>query len=108
MYLPTVIADVLTAVIAGGLGEQDRITIRLKEVWADAKNTIVTKFGYYNPFLLFGLLLLAIGAGLDTTLVVSSDEGRWIGFQILCGVGFALLVQMVRSSQCFHTHGCLY
>ena len=107
MYLPTVIADVLTAVIAGGLGEQDLTTITRKRCGL-TNDTIVTKFGYYNPFLLFGLLLLAIGAGLDTTLVVNSDEGRWIGFQILCGVGFALLVQMVRSSQCFHTQVYLY
>ena len=38
MYLPTVIADVLTAVVAGGLGEQDLTTIRLKEVWADERH----------------------------------------------------------------------
>jgi len=37
---------------------------------------------------------LVIGAGLDTTLDVNSHAGKWAGFQIFCGLGFALLVQM--------------
>lgn len=94
MYLPTVISDLLTAVIAGVLSKSEsaRLTC-LKLLTKDAK---VSKLPYYNPFLVFGLIILTVGAGLDTTLNAGSDKGRWIGYQILCGVGFALLVQVVR------------
>ncbi|KAF2706114.1 MFS general substrate transporter [Pleomassaria siparia CBS 279.74] len=73
MYLPTVGADISGAVLSGAL---------------------VSKAPYYNPFLLFGIACLVIGAGLDTTLATNSYAGAWVGFQIFCGFGFALLVQM--------------
>jgi hypothetical protein len=31
---------------------------------------------------------------LDSTLATDSTAGAWVGFQIFCGLGFALLVQM--------------
>jgi hypothetical protein len=60
-----------------------------------ANDPLAAKVPYYNPILLFGLASLAIGAGLDTTLDVSSYAGEWAGYQIFCGLGFALIVQMV-------------
>ncbi|MCJ1245728.1 hypothetical protein MMC30_002932 [Trapelia coarctata] len=73
MYLPTVIANVLIS-IAGGI--------------------LVTKFGYYNPGLLLGLVFTSVGSGLLSTLQTDSGRAAWIGYQILCGFGFGLIVQM--------------
>jgi hypothetical protein len=44
--------------------------------------------------LLFGVGCLIIGYGLDTTLTPTISAGAWAGFQVLCGLEFALLVQM--------------
>lgn len=49
---------------------------------------LVSRIGYYTPFMIFGVCLTAVGAGLLTTLQKGTSEGKWIGFQIL--YGFAL------------------
>ena len=74
-YLPTVISDVLTSVIGSG---------------------IVMKLGTWNPFLLFGLMSMCIGCALLTTLSPEVSDGHWIGFQILCGVGYSLVISMAH------------
>jgi MFS family permease len=74
-YLPSVISDVLTSILGGG---------------------IVMKIGWYNPFYIFGVAILAIGSGLLSTLTPTTTEGKWIGFQILTGSGYSFLVTMVR------------
>ena len=48
---------------------------------------LVTRIGYYTPFMLFGVCLTAIGAGLLTTLGIDTSVGKWVGFQILYGYG---------------------
>ncbi|GKZ51783.1 hypothetical protein AbraIFM66951_007159, partial [Aspergillus brasiliensis] len=74
-YLPTVISDVLTSLIAAGL---------------------VNRFGWWNPFLVFGTAMVSLGGGLLTTLHPSISEGHWIGFQVLGGVGYSLIVTMAH------------
>jgi hypothetical protein len=54
---------------------------------------LVSRIGYYTPFLIFGISLTAIGAGLLTTLEVGTSAGKWIGFQILYGFGFGSCAQ---------------
>ncbi|KAL8897926.1 MAG: hypothetical protein Q9207_006957 [Kuettlingeria erythrocarpa] len=73
-YLPSVISDVLTSIIGGA---------------------VVMKVGWYNPFYIFGVAILAVGSGLLTTLTPTSDAGKWIGYQILTGSGYSFLVTMV-------------
>ncbi|KIX10126.1 uncharacterized protein Z518_01207 [Rhinocladiella mackenziei CBS 650.93] len=48
---------------------------------------LVSRIGYYTPFMIFGVCLAAIGAGLLTTFEVNTTEGKWIGYQILYGFG---------------------
>ena len=48
---------------------------------------LVSRIGYYTPFMIFGVCLTAIGAGLLTTLEVNTSKGKWVGFQILYGFG---------------------
>ena len=73
-YLPTVISDVLTSLIATG---------------------IVMKLGKWNPFLIFGTAMVALGAGLLTTIYPGISNGHWIGYQIFGGIGYSLIVNMV-------------
>jgi len=48
---------------------------------------LVSRIGYYTPFLIFGTCLTSIGAGLLTILEVDTPKAKWIGFQILYGFG---------------------
>ncbi|KAJ5727076.1 MFS general substrate transporter [Penicillium malachiteum] len=74
-YLPTVISDVLTSVIGAGL---------------------VNTLGFWNLFLIFGTMMISIGGGLLSTLNPSISEGHWIGYQILGGIGYSLIVTMAH------------
>jgi hypothetical protein len=50
-------------------------------------STLVTKFGYYTPFLYLAPIIASIGAGLLSTMHVNSSSPVWIGFQALFGIG---------------------
>jgi len=70
--LPQVIALVLASILTG---------------------ILTTKIGYYTPFLLLGICITAIGAGLLTTLQINTTKAQWIGFQIIYGFGFGACIQ---------------
>ncbi|KIW20357.1 hypothetical protein PV08_00932 [Exophiala spinifera] len=54
---------------------------------------MVSRIGYYTPSMILGTCMTAIGAGLLTTLHVTSTEGQWIGYQVLYGLGMGLCNQ---------------
>lgn len=43
---------------------------------------LVSKIGYYAPFMLVSSVLMPIGAGLITTFDLNTSEGKWIGYQV--------------------------
>ncbi|KAI0199361.1 putative gliotoxin efflux pump [Astrocystis sublimbata] len=51
---------------------------------------VITTTGVHNPFLILGPAIAAIGSGLFTLLDEDTSMGRWIGFQIVLGVGVGL------------------
>ncbi|QIW97727.1 hypothetical protein AMS68_003245 [Peltaster fructicola] len=51
---------------------------------------MITRVGYYTPFIIASSVLMAIGAGMITTLNPSSTAGAWIGYQVLFGFGLGL------------------
>ena len=53
----------------------------------------VTATGYIWPFMTAASVFTAIGAGLLTTFQVDIPAGRWIGYQIIYGVGMGLAAQ---------------
>jgi EmrB/QacA subfamily drug resistance transporter len=70
--LPMMIAVVFGSIFAGG---------------------IVSTWGYYTPFM-YGLVVFgSIGAGLLTTWTVEVSTGKWIGYQIIFGVGIGFGMQ---------------
>lgn len=72
MYLPTAVA-VGIAALAGG--------------------PLVSAIGYYNPVLMLGSILAAIGAGLITTFSVDTTAAKWISYQVVYGIGIGLAFQ---------------
>ncbi|KAK7749789.1 hypothetical protein SLS53_000368 [Cytospora paraplurivora] len=54
---------------------------------------LISKIGYYTPFMICGVMLLSIGAGLLTTLQVDTGEAKWIGYQVLYGSGMGMTFQ---------------
>lgn len=70
--LPTMIPIVVASIITGQL---------------------VSRIGYYTPFMIFGVCLTAVGAGLLTTLQMDTSKGKWIGFQIVYGFGLGSCTQ---------------
>ncbi|KAL8824277.1 MAG: hypothetical protein Q9191_005162 [Dirinaria sp. TL-2023a] len=68
MVLPVVVASIITGIL-------------------------VSRIGYYTPFMIVGVCITAIGAGLLNALEVNTSEGKWIGYQIMYGFGMGLCFQ---------------
>ncbi|CAI7653011.1 unnamed protein product [Penicillium glandicola] len=49
--------------------------------------TLISVLGYYLPFLLAGGVISSIGYGLLSTLSGTTPIAKWIGYQVLYGVG---------------------
>lgn len=77
MYLPTA-ATFALAVFFGG--------------------NLTSLIGYYSPVMLTGTIFMAIGAGLLTTLDVSTPPAQWITYQILLGLGSGLFCQQTYTA----------
>ncbi|KAL3424015.1 major facilitator superfamily transporter [Phlyctema vagabunda] len=52
------------------------------------------KVGWYQPFLIVGASLGTIGAGLIYTLDIGTSSGKYIGYQIVAGVGIGVCIQV--------------
>ena len=51
------------------------------------------KVGYYTPIGLIGACMMSVGSGLIYTWQVTTGEGKWIGYQVLYGLGMGLCFQ---------------
>ncbi|KAK8102080.1 hypothetical protein PG984_015226 [Apiospora sp. TS-2023a] len=67
--IPVILSLTITQILVGGL---------------------ITVTGIHNPFLILGPALAAVGSGLFMLLDQHSSAGRWIGFQIVLGIGVGL------------------
>jgi uncharacterized membrane protein AbrB (regulator of aidB expression) len=54
---------------------------------------LVTLFGFFAPFMIFGSCVSAIGCGLIYTFTAQSPASTWLGYQILTGIAFGLSFQ---------------
>ncbi|KAI0115567.1 efflux pump [Nemania sp. FL0031] len=71
--IPLIVPQLLTAGITGG---------------------VLQKTGYVIPIAIFSLVLSSIGTGLMSTLRAHSSVGRWVGFQLLAGIGTGAGLQL--------------
>ncbi|KAI9704044.1 MAG: hypothetical protein M1820_005666 [Bogoriella megaspora] len=54
---------------------------------------LVSKIGYYVPFMLLSTALMSIGGGLLSLFDIGTEHPRWIGFQVPAGFGIGLGMQ---------------
>ncbi|KAJ5959009.1 uncharacterized protein N7479_006159 [Penicillium vulpinum] len=54
----------------------------------------ITKTGHTAPLMVVGGVLAAIGSGLLYSLEIGTSTGKWIGYQIVGGVGWGLAYQV--------------
>jgi hypothetical protein len=63
--------------------------------------SLVTVVGYYTPFLIVSQMIACIGFGLLTTYSTNIPTGKWIGYQLLaglgCGSGFQVPITAVQT-----------
>ncbi|KAK4997883.1 MFS sugar transporter [Elasticomyces elasticus] len=72
MNIPMILGLVIFSIIAGG---------------------IITKVGYYTPFVIASSIFMSIGAGLLSTFTTTTGHAMWIGYQVLFGLGVGLGMQ---------------
>jgi hypothetical protein len=60
---------------------------------AALSGTVINWTGRYWPFLFFGPLISAVGAGFLYTLKVDTSSAKLVGFQILYGSGVGAAMQ---------------
>ncbi|EED19689.1 efflux pump antibiotic resistance protein, putative [Talaromyces stipitatus ATCC 10500] len=53
----------------------------------------VTNIGYFTPFMIAGSVVMAIGAGLLTTFTTNTGHSKWIGYQVIFGLGIGIGMQ---------------
>ena len=52
---------------------------------------IITKVGYYTPFMLACSIIMSVGAGLMITFKsVGTNSSKWIGYQAMYGIGLGM------------------
>lgn len=72
--LPLILSQVVGTVLAGAL---------------------TSKTGYYMPFVYLSTVFMAVGAGLLTRFKVDTPTDRWVGYQIIFGLGAGFGFQQV-------------
>ncbi|KHN94876.1 MFS transporter [Metarhizium album ARSEF 1941] len=70
--LPMILSLVIFSLVSGGL---------------------VTTLGHYAPFMIASTVLMSVGAGLLSTFDVDTGPARWIGYQVIFGIGVGLGMQ---------------
>lgn len=70
--VPMVLALVIGAILAGGM---------------------VTRTGYYVPWMFLATIFMSAGSGLMTTFDVHTGHAKWIGYQVLFGIGIGTGMQ---------------
>ena len=65
---------------------------------------IITKIGYYTPFMIASSVFVAIGAGLMSTFKVNTGHAAWIGYQAIFGfgMGFGMQQTIIAAQTVLH------
>jgi hypothetical protein len=67
-------------------------------VAAIMSGAIITNTGYYNPFFFMCSTLMSIGTGLITTFQTDTGSPKWIGYQIIFGLGLGMGMQQASTA----------
>ncbi|QSS61569.1 hypothetical protein I7I51_03746 [Histoplasma capsulatum] len=58
-----------------------------------AAGTLVSKIGYYTPFMILSTVFSSVGTGLMITFTKETGHAKWIGYQVLYGFGLGTGMQ---------------
>ncbi|KAJ5697765.1 hypothetical protein N7488_011449 [Penicillium malachiteum] len=94
VYYLTIYFQVVSGVSAAQSGIKNLPLILAQSVATVLSGVILSKYPYPQPFLLAGAALTAIGSGLLYTLEVNTGSGKWIGYQLLAGIGIGWCFQV--------------
>ncbi|KAH8688794.1 putative efflux pump antibiotic resistance protein [Talaromyces proteolyticus] len=85
-YLPIYFQSVKsTSAVQSGI---DLLPLLIAQsVGSVALGFIVSAVGYYTPFLIGSTAIFSVGAGLITMFATNTPTGKWIGYQIVAGLG---------------------
>ena len=92
-YLP-IYFQVVSGVSAAQSGIRNLPLILAQSVATVLSGILLSKVPYPQPYLLSGAAITAIGSGLLYTLDIGSSEGKWIGYQLLAGIGIGWCFQV--------------
>ncbi|EEU46912.1 uncharacterized protein NECHADRAFT_36043 [Fusarium vanettenii 77-13-4] len=62
-------------------------------VGAIMSGAIITRTGYYVPWMFVATILTSVGSGLMTTFKINTGHSAWIGYQVLFGLGLGTGMQ---------------
>jgi MFS family permease len=62
-------------------------------VGALSSGIVIAKLGYYTPFFIISSIMMSVGAGLLTTFTPTTGHAKWIGYQVLFGLGLGFGTQ---------------
>lgn len=58
---------------------------------------VISRTGYYTQFFLISSIIMPIGAGLISTFTPYTGTGKWVGYQILMGLGTGFGLQQLMN-----------
>ena len=90
--LPSILSQMIAAAASGVIGES-----RSRCYYDDTNIIVAGKIHHYYPFSMVSGVFVAIGSGLLSMLSPSTPSSKWIGYQILLGIGRGFGIQMVNS-----------
>ena len=91
-YLPIYFQSV-DGVSASDSGVRSIPLLVAASIFSILSGGLISATGYYQPFLILGSALTAVGSGLIYTLDIGTSTDKWIGYQVLTGVGLGFAIQ---------------
>jgi hypothetical protein len=93
MYYIPVWFQVVKGTSAVGSGIRLIATVLALVVGSFIGGGITFKSGYYTPTMIISSVVVSVGAGMLSTWEVDSNSARWLGYQVLFGIGLGLGMQ---------------
>ncbi|OQE34804.1 hypothetical protein PENCOP_c015G07905 [Penicillium coprophilum] len=92
-YLP-IYFQAIDGMSAAASGIRNLPFIVLSAIFAAIAGIAITRVGYFTAFLALGSAVFLIGSGLIYTLDVGSSASKYLGYQVLLGLGQGLAIQI--------------
>jgi len=94
--LPSILPQMVSAIISGIAGMS---ILKPNTLFTRCSRNIILvgKLGYYLPWAVFSGIVASIGAGLISSWTPETTTAKWVGYQVILGLGRGAGFQMVRT-----------